>query len=72
MHPMKPMTPLRHALGALAVLVTISLASCVQAPPPRTYNPKVARHLHQLSHDTPVTPIPYGGWGYYGSYYYGY
>lgn len=55
-------------------LATIQLCSCVQPPPPRTYNPKVARHLRHLSHDTPVTPIPSAyGYGYYGCYpYWGY
>ena len=56
-------------------LAATQLCSCVQPPPPRTYNPKVSRHLRELSHDTPVTPIPsaYGGWGYYGYHpYWGY
>lgn len=58
----------------IAVLLT-SASSCIQPPPPRTYSPQAARHLRQLSHDTPVTPMPsaYGGWGYYGYQpYYGY
>lgn len=64
----------RSAVLALTGLLMASLTSCVQPPPPRTYNPKVAMHLHRLSHDTPVTPIPptCGGLGYYRHYYYGY
>ena len=63
-------TPNRHRIlrTFLTAVLLASASSCIQPPPPRTYNPQVASHLRQLSHDTPVTPMPsaYGGWGYYG------
>lgn len=63
-------TPNRHRIlrAILTAALVVSASSCIQPPPPRTYNPQVASHLRQLSHDTPVTPMPsaYGGWGYYG------
>lgn len=56
-------------MWTLTAIALVQLCSCIQPPPPRTYNPKMAKHLRNLSHDTPVTPIPYGGCGYY---YWGY
>ena len=61
--------------GSLTAALLVGASSCIQPPPPRTYHPKVASHLRQISHDTPVTPVPssYGGWGYNGYHpYYGY
>ena len=65
-HPTRLTTP--FLWPALTALLLTSLSSCIQPPPPRTYNPQVSRHLRKLSHDTPVTPIPctWDGWGYYG------
>lgn len=62
-------TPNRRILRtALTTFLLVSASSCIQPPPPRTYNPQVASHIRQISHDTPVTSMPsaYGGWGYYG------
>jgi hypothetical protein len=65
--------PVRSLLAATAAVLAVCLSSCVQPPAPKTYNPAVASHLRQLSHDEPVTPIPaaYGGWGYCYSPYWG-
>lgn len=61
--------PTRIAVPVVATLAAILHCSCIQPPPPRTYNPKVASHLRSLSHDKPVTPMPSAyGCGYYGYY----
>ncbi|MCX6879264.1 MAG: hypothetical protein NTW21_36490, partial [Verrucomicrobia bacterium] len=66
--PVIAMPALRSIRLATAAVLLLSLSSCIQPPPPRAYSPQAARHLRELSHDTPVTPMPaaYGGWGYYG------
>lgn len=66
-----PIHPLLSAAGAILIA---SLASCVQPPAPKTYNPAMAKHLRNLTHDAPLTPIPAacGGWGYSYSPYWGY
>jgi hypothetical protein len=51
-------TPVRLAACLCTALAATQLCSCVQPPPPRTYNPAMAKHLRSLSHDTPVTPLP--------------
>lgn len=49
------------AIVSLTAVLSVTLSSCIQAPPPRTYNPQVSRHLRDLAHDSPVTPI-YSSW----------
>jgi hypothetical protein len=51
-------TPIRLAASLCTALAATLLCSCIQPPPPRTYDPATARHLRSLSHDTPVTPLP--------------
>jgi hypothetical protein len=51
-------TQIRLAAWLCTALAATQLCSCIQPPPPRTYNPAMARHLRSLSHDTPVTPLP--------------
>jgi hypothetical protein len=55
-------------LAGFIPVIAVLTASCAQTIPPRPYDPNVARHLRNLSHDRPVTPMPcsHGGWGYYG------
>lgn len=60
----------RHIPALATALLVVSLTSCIQPPPPRTYSSQAARHLRQLSHDIPTTPVP-GYYSYYGYYGYG-
>jgi hypothetical protein len=60
-------------LTTLALLATAAvLPACVSAPPAGPYNPQLARHLYEISHEAPVTPMPaeHGGWA-HGAPYYG-